>query len=78
MDELQISGKRFISSRRVAKENGYHTDYIGQLIRANKIKGQKVGRAWYVEAESFAKFLGQEPVASGQASVAEYGDYVAT
>lgn len=63
MDELQISGKRYISSRRVAKENGYHTDYIGQLIRANKIKGQKVGRTWYVEADSFAAYLGQEPAA---------------
>ncbi len=60
MDELQISGKRFISSRRVAKENGYHTDYIGQLIRGGKIKGQKVGRAWYVEASSLAEFLGTE------------------
>ncbi len=60
MEELQISGRRFISSRRVAKENGYHTDYIGQLIRGGKVKGQKVGRAWYVDAESFAAYLGKE------------------
>lgn len=60
MDELQISGRRFISSRRVAKEHGYHTDYIGQLIRGGKVKGQKVGRAWYVDAESFASYLGKE------------------
>jgi len=60
MDELQISGKRYLSSRRVAKENGYHTDYIGQLIRGGKVKGQKVGRTWYVEADSFAAYLGKE------------------
>jgi hypothetical protein len=60
MDELQISGRRYISSRRVARENGYHTDYIGQLIRGGKVKGQKVGRAWYVDAESFAIYLGKE------------------
>lgn len=60
MDELQISGKRFISSRRIAKDNGYHTDYIGQLIRGSKVKGQKVGRTWYVDEASFAAYLGKE------------------
>lgn len=63
MDELNISGKRYLSSRRVAKENGYHTDYIGQLIRSGKITGQKVGRTWYVEAGSFDAYLGQESAA---------------
>ena len=62
MDELQISGKRYISSRRIARENGYTADYIGQLIRGGKVAGQKVGRAWYVDAASFDAFLGQEPV----------------
>lgn len=63
MEELQISGRRYISSRRVAKEHGYHTDYIGQLIRGGKIVGQKVGRAWYVDAESFDAYLGKEGAA---------------
>jgi hypothetical protein len=60
MDELEISGKRYISSKRIARENKYHSDYIGQLIRAGKIVGTKVGRAWYVDEESFAAYLSQE------------------
>jgi len=60
MDELQISGKRFISSRRIARDNNYTPDYIGQLIRGGKVVGQKVGRAWYVDAVSFDTFLGSE------------------
>lgn len=66
MDELHISGKRFISSRRIARDNGYTSDYIGQLIRGGKVVGQKVGRAWYVDASSFDAFLGEEgtPVTS--------------
>lgn len=60
MDELQISGKRYISAKRIARENGYTADYVGQLIRGGKITGQKVGRAWYVDAASFAVFLGEE------------------
>ncbi len=75
MDELQISGKRFISSRRIARENGYTSDYIGQLIRGGKIVGQKVGRAWYVDATSFDAYLGSEGADAAtspvQASVVE-------
>lgn len=57
MDELEISGKRYISSRRAAKEHKYHSDYIGQLIRSKKVIGQKVGRSWYVEADSLDAYL---------------------
>lgn len=60
MDELQISGKRYISSRRAAQEHGYHADYIGQLVRGGKVAGQKVGRSWYVDAASLLAHLGSE------------------
>ncbi len=61
MDSLLIEGKYYISARRASAEQGYTTDYIGQLIRAHKLVGKKVGRAWYVEVESlevYAKSLG--------------------
>jgi len=61
MDELDISGKRHLSTRRAARENGYHSDYVGQLIRSGKVAGQKIGRAWYVEEESLAAYFGKEP-----------------
>lgn len=60
MDELEISGKRYVSAKRIAKENKYHPDYIGQLIRAGRISGTKVGRAWYVDETTFANYLQQE------------------
>lgn len=67
MDELEISGKRYISSKRAARENRYHVDYIGQLIRSGKIIGSKVGRAWYVEVDSLNDYLGQENAAASYA-----------
>lgn len=60
MDELEISGRRYISTKRAGKDHKYHADYIGQLIRGNKVAGQKVGRAWYVDADSLAEYLGTE------------------
>ncbi len=79
MDELEISGKRYISTKRAGKDHKYHADYIGQLIRAKKVEGQKVGRSWYVDADSLAAYLGTEaaprpadaPVARIPATVVE-------
>src|SRR3989344_246387 len=71
MDELQISGKRFISSRRIARDNGYTSDYIGQLIRGGKVTGQKVGRAWYVDAVSFSSYLDKEGAPANTAATEE-------
>ena len=60
MDELEISGKRYISTRRAAKQHKYHSDYIGQLIRGKKLLGRKVGRSWYVELDSLTTYFGKE------------------
>lgn len=48
MDEIEIGGDIYISSKRAAELTGYAKDYIGQLARSNKIKATRVGRAWYV------------------------------
>ena len=69
MDELEISGRRYISSRRAAKEHHYHADYIGQLIRSGKVGGQKVGRTWYVDAASLATYLELSPEQSDAHSI---------
>lgn len=57
MDELQIKGKTYISSKRAHITTGYAKDYIGQLARAGKIPATRVGRAWYVD-ESALKAYG--------------------
>jgi hypothetical protein len=71
MDELEISGKRYISTRRAGKDHNYHADYIGQLIRAKKVEGRKIGRAWYVDANSLATYLGKEAPAHPRRVVEE-------
>jgi hypothetical protein len=68
MDELTIAGKRYISARRAAREHRYHSDYIGQLVRANKVVGQKVGRSWYVEEESLINYFNGETSAVAPAA----------
>ena len=75
MDELEISGKRYISSRRAGKEHKYHPDYIGQLVRAGKVAGQKVGRSWYVDAESLAEYMVKESPPRGPVAITRADTY---
>ncbi|MFA5877625.1 MAG: hypothetical protein WC880_04685 [Candidatus Paceibacterota bacterium] len=49
MDELVISGKKYISSKRASELTGYAKDYIGQLARGSKVPATRIGRAWYVD-----------------------------
>jgi hypothetical protein len=55
--DLQIEGKKYISSKRAAQICGYTQDYVGQLIRENKIVAQRMGRAWFVSEESILSYL---------------------
>ena len=48
MDELIIGDKKYISSKRAAKETGYAKDYVGQLCREGRVPARLVGRSWYV------------------------------
>jgi hypothetical protein len=60
MDELEIAGQRYLSTRRAGREHKYHSDYIGQLIRGGKVVGKKVGRSWYVQESSLNAYLSGE------------------
>ena len=48
MDEIIIEDKKYVSSKRAAKETGYAKDYVGQLCREGRIPARLIGRNWYV------------------------------
>jgi len=58
MDEIEIGGTRYISSKRASEITGYAKDYIGQLARGGKIAATRVGRAWYVDEQAIKKHAG--------------------
>src|SRR3989344_4642516 len=55
-DELFLSGKTYVSSKRAADTSGYAQDYIGQLARGGLIDAQRVGGLWYVSMESLSGY----------------------
>lgn len=58
MDELEVGGKKYISSKRASEITAYAKDYIGQLARAGKVPGTRFGRAWFVDEEALLRYLG--------------------
>lgn len=58
MEELDIQGKKYISSKRASEITGYAKDYVGQLARAGKVPATRVGRSWYVDESAIQEHAG--------------------
>jgi hypothetical protein len=74
VDELEIQGKKYISSKRAAELTGYAKDYVGQLARGGKIPGTRVGRAWYVQEAALLLLAGapiQEQTGTASESISK-------
>lgn len=49
--------KKLIPLKEAAKISNYHPDYLGYLIRNNKVEGEKVGRDWLINEELLRNYL---------------------
>jgi len=58
---IELSGKKYISSKRAAKEFGYTSDYIGQLARGGKIEFKSIGRDRFINLDSLLKYTEKKP-----------------
>jgi|GEM_PF-4383318 hypothetical protein len=47
----------FLTLKEASKHTGYNQDYIGQLVRAEKIKAKRVGKSWLVDRGSLVSYL---------------------
>lgn len=52
VSEIEVKGKKYITSKAAAGETGYAQDYIGQLARAGNIEAERSGGLWYVDLDS--------------------------
>lgn len=49
--------EEWITTKQAAKLSGYRVDYIQELLREGKIKGQKWVRDWQVSRASLLAFI---------------------
>lgn len=59
MDEMILSNRKYVTTKRAARVTGYAQDYVGQLIRSGKLKATKVGKAWFVAEDEVLKLAGK-------------------
>lgn len=52
-----LNNVKHLSSKEAGDYTGYTHDYISRLCRDGKIPGKKIGKAWYVEADPFLRFI---------------------
>ncbi len=50
MEEIDIEGKKYISTKQASEMTGYAKDYVGQLCREGRVPARQIGRSWYVLA----------------------------
>ena len=69
-DDLDKNQNEILSLAEASKLTGYHQDYLGQLCRAGKLKGTKIGRNWTTTRAALAELQhdmsqeqGAQPVA---------------
>lgn len=60
MDVVELQGRKYVKASKVAKDNGYTSDYVGQLCRAGLVRAERIGRSWYVDAEDVIKHRGEK------------------
>ena len=56
-NQFILNGARYLSAREIARTHGYVRDYVARLCREGKVHGHRLGRFWYVNADSFAAFM---------------------
>lgn len=56
-EELIINGKKCLPIKEVALRTRYTRDYIAKLARDGSIVGVQVGRQWFIDDTSLAKFI---------------------
>jgi len=56
----------FITLKEAGQISGYHPDYIGALIRSNKVKGKKVGKNWFVSKKDVQEHFTTQHFAPAQ------------
>jgi len=55
-ESILINGVSYVSTRKAARAFGYTPDYIGQLVRSEKIRGHMFSRTLYVSEKSLAAY----------------------
>ncbi|MDP3762540.1 MAG: hypothetical protein Q8Q97_00515, partial [bacterium] len=55
--EIFLEGRSYLSLKKAAELSTYHSDYLGRLVRNEKLRGQRFGIQWFIEKDSLLTFI---------------------
>ena len=75
LEQRRAQQKGYITLREAAAMSNYTPDYVGQLIRAGKIKGEQVycNVAWVTTPEEITAYMERRQLGSTTVSLPWYG-----
>jgi hypothetical protein len=53
--------KRQLTCIQAAELTGYTSDHVSLMLRKGKLRGEKKGRDWFVEASSLYEYIQENP-----------------
>jgi hypothetical protein len=56
-ESITIQGIEYVPSPAAARDVGLVADYVGRLCRMGKVRGIKIGSAWYADMASLNAYL---------------------
>lgn len=56
-NEITLNGMTYISAGSASKSFHMTRDYIARLCRENRVKGERIGKSWFVVEQSLKEFL---------------------
>ena len=68
MENIEKSGKKYITLKEASKISGYSQDYLGQLIRKGKLEGKQIylNVAWMTTEEALNAYLSMSKSPAGK------------
>ena len=55
--EIFLEGRSYLSLKKAAELSTYHSDYLGRLVRNEKLRGRRFGIQWFIEKDSLLAFI---------------------
>jgi len=59
VQNLIVSGRKYLSSAELARRFGYTPDYLSRLAREGKVAATNINRKWFLDEESLQDFITQ-------------------
>lgn len=56
-DSVMLDGERYVTARKLSEHYGFSAKQIARLALESKVKGEFLGRLWYISERSLNEYI---------------------